>query len=95
MDPSADQDLVAAAYRVRAKKLHPDVHPNPDADQRMAELNAAGAILRHPVKREAWDREHLLVGGTGHTSTEPAAAARHSTGSPNPPSSSGSSGTGA
>ena len=55
VDPAADQDVIAAAYRVLARKLHPDTGGE-DATL-MAELTRAYAILRDPERRLAYDRE--------------------------------------
>src|SRR6476646_861498 len=41
-----------------ARRHHPDVSPAPDAEQRMADINAAWAILRDPGQRTAWDKAH-------------------------------------
>ena len=57
VDPSADAEVIAAAYRRLARLHHPDLSRDPDAEQRMAELNAAWAILRDPERRAAYDRE--------------------------------------
>ena len=53
---TASQEDVAAAYRAQARRHHPDVSVERDAERRMAEINAAWSILRDPVRREAWDR---------------------------------------
>jgi curved DNA-binding protein CbpA len=55
VDPAADPDVIAAAYRVLARKLHPDT--GGDDAARMAELTRAYAILRDPQRRLAYDRE--------------------------------------
>jgi curved DNA-binding protein CbpA len=55
VDPAADPDVIAAAYRVLARKLHPDT--GGDDATRMAELTRAYAILRDPERRLAYDRE--------------------------------------
>jgi hypothetical protein len=46
--PHADEEEVARAYRELAKRLHPDRHPGDEAaaSHRMAEVNAAYALLR-------------------------------------------------
>jgi curved DNA-binding protein CbpA len=49
---------VAAAYRRLARRHHPDVSVEPDAERRMAEINAAWSVLRDPGRREAWDEEN-------------------------------------
>ena len=51
VDPSAEGVVIQAAYRVLARRFHPDGH-EPDS-HRMAELNRAYAILRDPESRVA------------------------------------------
>src|SRR5438552_584955 len=56
VDPSADGEVLEAAYRRLARKYHPDVSSAPDAEARMRELNDAYATLRDPARRAAYDR---------------------------------------
>jgi len=58
--PDADPDAVSAAYRALARLHHPDVSRVPDAERRMAEINAAWSILRDPQRRAAYDLDHGL-----------------------------------
>ena len=53
---TATADEVAAAYRTQARRHHPDVSVELDAERRMAEINAAWSLLRDPARRAAWDR---------------------------------------
>lgn len=53
--PSADQEVIRAAYRVLARRYHPDHSGDPSDTQRMIELNAAWEILRDPQSRAAYD----------------------------------------
>lgn len=55
VDPAADPDVIAAAYRVLARKLHPDQGGRDAA--RMAELNAAYSVLRDRDRRAQYDRD--------------------------------------
>ena len=55
---SADERMLLRAYRAHARRHHPDIAPDPDAQRRMADLNAAYAILRDPVRRASWDEAH-------------------------------------
>jgi curved DNA-binding protein CbpA len=57
----AGPDAIAAAYRDKARRHHPDVSADPEAERRMAEINAAWATLRDPDRRAAWDRANLRV----------------------------------
>lgn len=50
--------MIQAAYRACARQHHPDIAPGPEAQHRMALLNAAYAILRDPEARAAWDAAH-------------------------------------
>jgi DnaJ-class molecular chaperone len=52
--PSADPDVVRAAYHKLASKLHPDKNPGADP-ARMAELNMAWAVLQDPQQRSNYD----------------------------------------
>jgi DnaJ-class molecular chaperone len=55
----ADLDVVRAAYRVLARKVHPDTSTplNESQERRMTDLNWAYAIVRDPVKRQQWESE--------------------------------------
>jgi curved DNA-binding protein CbpA len=55
VDPAADPDVIAAAYRVLARKLHPDRGGHQAA--LMTELNAAYAVLRNRESRAQYDRD--------------------------------------
>jgi hypothetical protein len=56
VDPSAEQEVVEAAYRRLVRKYHPDVNPAPAAEARMKDLIEAYAIVRDPVRRAEFDR---------------------------------------
>jgi curved DNA-binding protein CbpA len=56
VDPAARPEVIAAAYRVLAKALHPDATGR-DTTRDMAALNAAYDILRDPVRRATYDRQ--------------------------------------
>lgn len=62
-DASADE--VKRAYRKLARKYHPDVSKEKDAEKRMKEVNEAHAVLSDPEKRAAYDRL-----GEGHRAGE-------------------------
>jgi curved DNA-binding protein len=51
----ATADEVKKAYRRLARKYHPDVSKEPDAQKRMQEVNEAHAVLADPEKRAAYD----------------------------------------
>jgi hypothetical protein len=54
--PEASTDEIAAAFRERAKALHPDAAPgDPDAAEEFKTLSRAYATLRSPRSRAAYD----------------------------------------
>jgi hypothetical protein len=57
--PTATTDEITAAFRARAKSLHPDLHPG-DAEvaEAFKELTRASTVLTDPVARAAYDRSH-------------------------------------
>jgi curved DNA-binding protein len=52
----APADEIRKAFRKLARKYHPDVSKEPDAEARMKELNEANAVLSDPEKRAAYDQ---------------------------------------
>lgn len=56
VDRHATQDEVKRAYRKLARKFHPDVSKEPDAEQRFKEVNEANEVLKDPEKRAAYDQ---------------------------------------
>ncbi len=59
VDRGASADDIKKAYRKLARKYHPDVSKEADAERRMREVNEAYAVLSDPGKRAAYD-------GLGH-----------------------------
>jgi len=53
---SASQDDIKKAYRRLARKYHPDVSSQPDAETRFKEINEANEVLGDPERRSAYDR---------------------------------------
>jgi len=53
---SATADEIRKAFRKLARKYHPDVSKEPDADLRMKEVNEAYAVLGDAEKRAAYDQ---------------------------------------
>ncbi|MGZ8528667.1 MAG: DnaJ domain-containing protein [Candidatus Limnocylindrales bacterium] len=55
----ASQDVLQAAYRALARRLHPDRSDDPSAHAQMALLNAAWETLGDPERRAVYDRTHV------------------------------------
>jgi curved DNA-binding protein CbpA len=56
--PDADDFVIEAAFRVLARRYHPDGHKGDAA--RMADINRAYDLLRTPIRRRRYDRERQL-----------------------------------
>ena len=52
----ASQDEVKRAYRRLARKYHPDVSKEPEAEARFKEIGEAYEVLKDPEKRAAYDQ---------------------------------------
>lgn len=52
----ASEDEIKRAYRKLARKYHPDVSKEADAEARFKELGEAYAVLKDPEKRAAYDQ---------------------------------------
>src|SRR5690349_14591923 len=55
VNKDAGPDDIKRAYRRLARELHPDVNPDPAAQERFKEINAAYEVLSDPRKREMFD----------------------------------------
>ncbi len=51
----ATQDEIKRAYRKLARKYHPDVSKEPDAEARFKEVGEAYEVLKDPEKRKRYD----------------------------------------
>lgn len=56
VERGASQDDVKRAYRRLARKYHPDVSKEPDAEARFKEVREAYEVLKDPEKRAAYDQ---------------------------------------
>lgn len=55
VDPSAEQEVIEAAFKRLASKYHPDKNRSPDATSNMQKLNEAYETLRDVNKRKQYD----------------------------------------
>ena len=57
VSPSAEHEVIKAAYYRLARKYHPDTNPSAEAVLIMQRLNEAYAVLMNPEKRLAYDQQ--------------------------------------
>ena len=68
VEKNADEAAIKKAYRVLAKKYHPDVNPgDADAEKKFKEASEAYAVLSDPEKRRQYDQfgHAAFDGGAG------------------------------
>src|SRR2546430_15595956 len=56
VERAAGADRIKAAYRRLARKYHPDVSKEPNAEARFKEMQEAYEVLKDPEKRAAYDQ---------------------------------------
>ncbi len=72
VDKNATEDELKKAYRKLARKYHPDVSDEPDAEEKLQDINAAFEVLMDPQKRaivdaggDPYDRSSAGPGAAG------------------------------
>lgn len=74
VDPEAEDEVIAAAYRRLARKYHPDTaadaRASADASARMAALNAAWEMIGDPDRRAAFDRRRVVRAALSRRASE-------------------------
>jgi DnaJ domain len=58
VSPKASAEELRASYRRLARRFHPDVNPDPDAGERMKQINAAYDVLGDIASRRQYDLVH-------------------------------------
>jgi len=53
---TATAQEIKKSYRQHARRYHPDVSKEPDAEARMKDVNEAYSVLQDPQKRQAYDQ---------------------------------------
>jgi curved DNA-binding protein CbpA len=83
VDPEAEEEVIAAAYRRLARKYHPDTATGPEATGRIEAINAAWEVLGDPKRRAAHDRQRALQAAVSRSGagTAPAGATAGAAGS--------------
>ncbi len=56
VERNATQDEIKRAYRKLARKYHPDISQDPDAEAKFKEMGEAYEVLKDPEKRAAYDQ---------------------------------------
>ena len=56
MKRDATAEEIKKSFRKLARKYHPDVSKEKDAEQRMKEINEAYTVLSDPERRAAYDQ---------------------------------------
>jgi DnaJ-class molecular chaperone len=69
VDPQAESEIIAAAYKRLARMYHPDVNDSPEASSKMKEINQANKILSDPVKRQEYDEKQKTVNHSTYSRT--------------------------
>jgi curved DNA-binding protein len=79
VDPAADAKEIKSAYRKLARKYHPDVNPEPEAEARFKEVAEAYEVLKDASRRAEYD-ELRRYGAGGEHGFEPPPGWRSSAG---------------
>lgn len=56
INEKATADEIKKAYRKLARKYHPDVNKDPQAEEKFKEINAAYEVLSNPEKKQQYDQ---------------------------------------
>jgi curved DNA-binding protein CbpA len=70
VDPEAEDEVIAAAYRRLARKYHPDTATGAESIGRMEAINAAWEVLGDPKRRVAHDRQLAVQAAISRSAAE-------------------------
>lgn len=56
VEKNADEKVIKLAYRRLARKYHPDISKEPNAEEKFKELGEAYEVLKDPEKRRVYDQ---------------------------------------
>lgn len=60
ISPDASSEEIRRAYRILARRYHPDVNPGVDSKSKFQKISEAYSILSDPQKRTAYDFENQI-----------------------------------
>lgn len=83
VDPEAEDEVIAAAYRRLARKYHPDTATGTESSGRMEAINAAWEVLGDPMRRAAHDRQRAIQAAVSRSSAGGSPDAGGGAGPPN------------
>ena len=83
VDPEAEDEVIAAAYRRLARKYHPDTATGTESSGRMEAINAAWEVLGDPMRRVAHDRQRAIQAAVSRSSAGGSPDAGGGAGPPN------------
>jgi curved DNA-binding protein len=75
--PSAEPEVIEAAYKKLAQKYHPDVSKDPAGPGKMKKINIAHDVLRNPEQRRQYHEEWLQKKGGAADPTANRAFGKH------------------
>lgn len=71
LEPDADDKAIKAAYRKLARKYHPDVSQDDDAEQKFKDVSEAYHVLKDAEKRAEYDQLRRYGNGSGDFTPPP------------------------
>lgn len=82
VSPTADDEVIQAAYRALARRYHPDRNEAAGSNERMVEINAAFELIGDPQSRKAY---HEALAAEARTPTFSRSTVHQAASAPVPP----------